>query len=516
MTLMLVEVIKNPLIAAAFVAAPFLYLLLMAFGRWLKRRHGVLLGFSYQLLCLSVALYVPLKTLHQTEHPGGGFGNSAWLWHDYAIYHFGWAIVLLGILFALSLLRRFYWQRWFLHRHNAEAPKFLQQIFGVIAFCVTCTLILKIGYNVQVDALVAGSGIVAIVIGFAMQDTLANIISGVALQIGKPFKVGDWLIVEHNRAEVVEVNWRSTRLRTNDDIYLDIPNKTIVGSTITNLSYPTKVHANRIKVGFEYSAPPNQVRDVLQRATASATGVLKQPPPKVFVKDYTEVAINYEIKYSLDDEARFNDIEDSIKTNIWYEAKRAGLSAPFSVRTLNIQHPEPVKAVTAADSVRDIFARQELFTHLTSAQKEQLLGKVTTLNFGRGEQVIKQGAEGNSMFIILKGEADVFITANDQATKVATLKSGDAFGEMSLLTDETRSASVYAKCDCEVWEIRRGMIQQLLKENSELAEKMSALLAQRKLETEGVLSASAPAHDDARKTEYTAGFMRKISALFEL
>lgn len=512
---MLSKLNVDPLVIAAFVAAPFLYLILMAFGRWLKHRQGVLLGASYQLLCLSVALYVPLKTLHFKEHPGGGYGSSQWLWHDYAIYHFGWAIVLLGILFALSLLRRFYWQRWFLHRHSAEAPKFLQQIFSVIAFCITCTLILKIGYNVQVDALIAGSGILAIVLGFAMQETLANIISGIALQIGKPFKVGDWLIVEHIRAEIMEVNWRSTRLRTNDDIYLDIPNKTIVGSTITNLSYPTKVHANRIKVGFEYSAPPNLVRDALQRAAANATGVLAQPPPKVFVKDYTEVAITYEIKYSLDDEARFNDIEDSIKTNIWYEAKRAGLSAPFSVRTLNIKHPEPEPAPTT-DSVREIISRQELFAHVTSEQKEQLLNQVTTVSYGRGERIIKQGAEGNSMFIILKGEAGVFINANGQDTLVTTLKTGDAFGEMSLLTGEVRSASVFARMDCEVWEIRRSMIQRLLQENTELAEKMSALLAQRKLETEGVLSASAPAQVVAKKNEYAAGFMRKITALFEI
>src|SRR5260370_1240065 len=83
-------------------------------------------------------------------------------------------------------------------------------------------------------------------------DLLGNIIAGIALEIGKPFKTGDWLVFDNRHMEVIEVNWRSTRLRTNDDAHLDVPNKTIAGSTITNLTMLTRHHAIRIQVGFDY------------------------------------------------------------------------------------------------------------------------------------------------------------------------------------------------------------------------------------------------------------------------
>src|SRR6185295_18845885 len=133
---------------------------------------------------------------------------------------------------------------------------------------------------------------------------------GIAIEVGKPFKPGDWLLVEGRRAEVIEVNWRSTRLRTNDDIYLDIPNKMIVGTTITNLTYPTRQHAIRLSVGFDYATPPNFIKDIMAKAAAAAPGVLATPAPRVFLKDFADSAVLYEIKFWLEDESKFTDIVD--------------------------------------------------------------------------------------------------------------------------------------------------------------------------------------------------------------
>ena len=97
----------------------------------------------------------------------------------------------------------------------------------------------------------------------------------------------------------MEINWRSTRLRTNDDIYLDIPNNEIVRGTIINLHYPTQIHAMRIRVGVDYEVPPNRVKDALFRAASSAEGVVPSPPVRVFVVDFADSAVTYEIKFSM-------------------------------------------------------------------------------------------------------------------------------------------------------------------------------------------------------------------------
>jgi len=512
----LASVFNHPAVISSLIAAPFVYLATLAAGRWLKRTHAVPLGLMFQLFCVCLAAYVPLRVIHQMQYAGGRADESERAWHDEGIRTFQALLIILGVVLALQLLRRFYWQRWFSRKHGAEAPKLLQQVFGFAVFCSALALVLKFAYGFQVDAFIAGSGIVAVVLGLAMQETLANIVSGIAVQFGKPFRVGDWLIVDSQRAEVVEMNWRSTKLRTNDDYCLDIPNKAIVSHTIVNLSHPTRTHSNRIRVGFEYGVPPNLVRDILRRAAMNSPGVLDTPPAKVFLKEFADSAITYEIKYSLDDERRFNDIEDAIRTNIWYEARRAGLTIPFPMRTVEIRRPVADSTKANAD-LRERLSRQELLAPLDDEQRNRLLGRAKILRFGRGEKIIRQDTEGCSMFVIVHGEVDVILHVNGSDTIVATLHSGEAFGEMCLLTGEKRSATIVAKTDCELWEIERGHLQPLVQENKALAERLSELLARRRMQTEGVLAAQTPPQIvEEKRKEYTMGFRRKISALFEI
>src|SRR5213082_864454 len=135
----------------------------------------------------------------------------------------------------------------------------------------------------------------------------------------------------------MEINWRSTRLRTNDNIYLDIPNNEMVGHAIVNLHYPTEVHAMRIRVGVEYKNRPNRVKDALFRAASSADGVLAEPKVRVFLVDFADFAVIYEIKFYMGNHSRINEINDAVRTNVWYELKRQGITIPFPIRTLQVQ-----------------------------------------------------------------------------------------------------------------------------------------------------------------------------------
>ncbi len=492
-------------IVLELAAVPVLYIGTIALGRWLKRSAGVQLGPLYQLFCIVFSLWLPLEILG-TEFP-----------NRQGLIQLGRAAnVLLGTVFLLAVVKRYFWERWYEKHRQEKAPKFLSQITGLVAVILAIFYIIGGVYGHSIEGVVFGSTVVVGIVGFAMQDLLGNIIAGIALEIGKPFKPGDWLKVENQHAEVVEVNWRSTRLRTNDDIYLDIPNKTIVGATITNLTYPTRQHAIRLLVGFEYSAPPNFVKDIIARAAAAVPGVLVTPPPKVFLKDFGDSAVLYEIKFWLDDEARFNDILDGIRTNIWYAAQRQGLTIPFPIRTLRIERPG-ARRKDALANARATVRKQPFLQLLDEAQVETLLAGARLLRFGRGEKVIQQGAAGESMFILLSGEADVFVDAGGHHTRVATLHPGDYCGEMSLLTGEPRSATVIARTDCELWEIDKPVIADLLQENETLVQQFGELLARRRLETEGILASTAGQDQVMTKQkEYTAGFLKKLYSFFEL
>ncbi|HYR59672.1 MAG TPA: mechanosensitive ion channel family protein [Chthoniobacteraceae bacterium] len=497
------EELKSVVFEAAFV--PLIFIVMLAAGRVLKRRYHVHLGALYKLFCAALAFYLPLA-----------FSHAAFWWMPMLARHFGAVTLLFGVSFLIALIRRFFWEGWFERSQKTRAPKFISQIVALLIFIASVLIVVGGIYGQSIQGAVFGSTIVLGIIGFAMQDLLGNIIAGIALELGKPFRVGDWLVVDKQHAEVIEVNWRSTRLRTNDDVYLDIPNKQIVGATITNLTFPTRQHAIRLRVGFDHSVPPNYIKDVIGRAVAEARGVLATPKPKVFLNDFAESAVTYEIKFWMEDESSFWDIVDGIRTNVWYAAQRANIRMPFPIRTVHLERHGGKSTGTLATAQQS--ARKHPFLQLLDEeQMGKLIMHARLLRFGRGEKVIEQGGTGQSMFVLLHGEADVLVGANGSQTHVATLRTGDYCGEMSLLTGEPRSATVIARTDCEMWEIDKNTMGELLQENETLVQKLGEILAERRLMTEGIVASTTDRNEVRMKQEeYTQGFLKKLSAFFDL
>src|SRR5216117_878093 len=254
-------------------------------GRFLKRRAGVRIGLLFRLFCLTLAFYAAIAV----------YGVHA-PWRN----HVGTAARLLSRAWVVALINRCVWDFDFEKKRQTPIPHFLREVVAGIIFLIVLLVILSYGYHAeaQLKGLLAGSGVIAIIVGFSGQNLFAGIIGGISIQINRPYKVGDWLQVGERFAEVMEINWRSTRLRTNDGIYLDIPNNEMVSHQIVNLHYPTEVHAMRIRVGVEYKNRPNLVKDALFRAASTANGVLTEPKTRIFLVDFAESAVIYEIKYS--------------------------------------------------------------------------------------------------------------------------------------------------------------------------------------------------------------------------
>src|SRR6266853_1120275 len=426
--------------AVTVIAVIGTFFIALGIGRFLKRRAGVRLGLLFRLFCLTLAFYTAIAV----------YGVHA-PWRK----HVGAAAILLSTALVVALVNRYVWDLYFEQKRQTLIPHFLREVIGGLIFLIALLFVLSSGYHAeaQLQGLLAGSGVVAIILGFAGQNFFAGIIGGISIQLNRPYKVGDWLQVGERFAEVMEINWRSTRLRTNDAIYLDIPNNEMVGHAIVNLHYPTEVHAMRIRVGVEYKNRPNRVKDALFRAASSADGVLAEPKVKIFLVDFADFAVVYEIKFYMGNHARINEINDAVRTNVWYELKRQGITIPFPIRTLHVERRAAWPVHEDHDEARAILRDEPLFECLSDDQIDNLVKEARLNCFGRGENVIKEGAEGDSMFILLRGAARVWVSKNGSSIPVATLSAGDCFGEMSLLTGESRTATVQAESDCYVLEI---------------------------------------------------------------
>ncbi len=486
-----------------------LYLAFVAVGRLLKRRLGTRLGAIYQIFSAVFAAYLAIVFFRPTFISTRELGALS-------------SVTGAGVL--VRLLDQYFWRWYFEEKRKAPIPKFIREVTGLLVFVVAVLLVLQFGYNVRVPGLLAASGVVGVILGFALQDSLGNIIAGFALQFGRPFTVGDWLLVDNQHAQAVEINWRSTRFITTDSVQLDVPNQQIVRQTIVNYHGGGSLHAMRLEISVDNDVAPNRVKDVLARATASAAGVLGDPAPSVYLKNFGDSGISYEVRFWLDDHRLYNTIADAVRTNLWYAFRRQHIKLSNPIRQLHIERAK--SSVPGADpaagypreSTRELLARQPLFLGMREDHLKTLVERSPVHHYGRGETIIREKADGASMFVLVTGEAAVNVLMETQQTRVGTLKDGDCFGEMSLLTGEKRSASVLAVSDCEVMEITKRTFGEIIAADAGLLQRLSELLAQRQMKNDGIVQARAQhsALVIAKQQEYQASFLDKLRSIFEL
>jgi CRP-like cAMP-binding protein len=237
----------------------------------------------------------------------------------------------------------------------------------------------------------------------------------------------------------------------------------------------------------------------------------------VFLVDFADSAVIYEIKFYMGNHARINEINDAVRTNVWYELKRQGITIPFPIRTLRVERKAVAPIQEEHQEARAILRSEALFECLSDDQLDSLVRQSRVSHFGRGERVIREGAEGDSMFILLRGAAEVSISKNGASIPVAKLRAPDCFGEMSLLTGERRTATVRAETDCQVMEIGKPVMAEVLRASPDCLERLSELLANRKMETDGVLKeAVSHSQNERKEREYKATFLHRLRTFFEL
>jgi small-conductance mechanosensitive channel/CRP-like cAMP-binding protein len=475
------------------------YLLGLMLGRWLKRRVDVELGWTSHVFIVSFSILVASRLL-KVEYPGAP--------------EVGLLAAITAAFPINALLRRFVWPLYGYPGEKPRIPSFLPQVVAILLFVVATFFGLGALYHVAIPGLLTGSGVIAIIIGLALQETLGNIFAGFGLQAGRAYKVGDWLILEGKHVEVVELNWRSTRFRNHDDVSFDIPNSQLAKATIVNLYYPSRRHAARVRVSVDHSVPPNEVKDALHQAASTAPGVLRDLPVKIYLVDFAESAIQYEIRFWLMDGKLFSDIIDGIQTNVWYELNRRGIRLAFSTQQIELVRGSRLTRTREMDL--KLLASQPLFASLGETQLEHLALGSNRIRFGRGERIISQGEAGNSMFILATGKADVVVEREGRSQAVGSLAAGECFGEISLLTGEPRSATVLATLDCDVLEIAQETVGILLREYPELAESLSETVVARRSATE-IQLASLPTNGDGPEMDATKeGFLRRLRKFFQL
>lgn len=426
--------------------------------------------------------------------------------------------ILLGANAVLQLFDWLFWEYGLGQRRHITIPRLVVDVFNFVVLAGVAILVLNRIFGVQdLSALLVTSTVLSAVVGLAVQDTLGNVVAGLALQVEHPVTVGDWVKVSGEEGQVVQMNWRTMTLRTRDQHVVLLPNGNVARDLIINFSRPTSLQRMHASVGVAYGHPPGQVKEVLAQAVASAAGVAGEPAPEALVHSYGDFAVQYDLLYWITDFARAPQIHDEVLTRLWYALHRHGLTIPFPARDVTVRMlADDHLAQARAQQQRDVFAelrRITLFRPLADPVIEQLARGAVLQRYTSGETLVRQGEAGDSLFVIKSGRVRVDVRGDGGAnTTLNRLGPDDFFGELSLLTGEPRSASVIAETETEVVLVDKADLAPVIAADARLPEVITEVLAARQRQLADQLTAAGA--KDIRPASPPAALLSRIRRFF--
>jgi len=398
--------------------------------------------------------------------------------------HYGlFAIGLAGGFLFTRLLDYLVFDVGYRLRRGTAAPALVRQIFDIALLAVILAVLLQAVLGANLGTILTTSAIITAIIGLALQETLGNLFSGLALALERTVHVGDMIRAGDQIGLVEQLTWRAIKVRTMDGYTILVPNSVASRERLEVYRRGGLPIARRLRVGLEYDAPPAHACAELEAAVRDVPGVASHPAPIAGIRQFGAYDVGYELRFWLEDYARFEEIDGMIYERIWYRLERAGLDFAYPVIRQHQYAAGPLRHATLG-SVTPQALRGGLFAPLSHDELEQLARGARRRRFGPGETVVREGDTTSSMFVIEAGRVGISVKSDTGGSqKVAILEPGSGFGEISLLTGEPRLATARAATEAMLIEIDKDTLAPLLQANPSLVEKLEAIILERRQRT---------------------------------
>jgi small-conductance mechanosensitive channel/CRP-like cAMP-binding protein len=376
-------------------------------------------------------------------------------------------------------------------------PRITEDIIVIIAYMAWGMVRLRYA-GLDLGSIVATSAMMTAVLAFAMQDTLGNILGGLALQMDSSIEIGDWIKVDDISGRVVDIRWRSTLVETNNWETVVFPNSQLMKSKFLVLGRRGNqpVQWRRwvwFNVGMDVS-PARVIATVEEsiRQTEIAN-VAHHPQSNCVLMDMDNKGYaRYAMRYWLTDIAADDPTDAALRWHIMTALQRAGINLAMEERSIHItkeneKHEELVhhrEVLLRMKTLRQV----ELFSLMTDEELKALAERLKYAPFASGDIISRQGAIAHWLYIIINGEAEVYLeTPGGGKRIVRSLSKGNFFGEMGMMTGAPRATSVFAKTDVECYRLDKEMLEEILLARPAIADEMLHVLVSRRDELSGAL-----------------------------
>lgn len=410
---------------------------------------------------------------------------------------------------------------------HIETPRILEDITVIVGYGVLGLVRMRYA-GVDLSQIVATSAVITAVVAFAMQDTLGNILGGLAVHLDHSVEIGDWVVVDGISGRVMDIRWRYTKIATRNGEKVVVPNGQLMKSKFTVVGIHSGVPEQRdvwrrwiwFNVGLDY--PPARVLDIAERAVVNAqiANVASTPRPSCILMSFDAGYARYAMRYWLTNPELDDPTDSAVRIHIFAAMERAGipLAIPQEARHIIKENAAHEAALAEQELKRRIEAigHIDLFRTLSSDERTTLANHFIHTPFIKGDVIIRQGEDTHWLYVIISGEADVWLESENERRLLSTLGDGSVVGEMSLLTGELRHATVIAKTDVDSYQLDRVGLEKIMRSRPGIADEISHILVAREAELGQMRQDLEKSALATRRSAHHESILERIRAYFGL
>jgi small-conductance mechanosensitive channel/CRP-like cAMP-binding protein len=444
------------------------------------------------------------------------WNEAAQVPREAAVIIAGIALIRLGGLLLFRLL---------LPAAGVRSPRLVEDLSVIAAYVVFGMTRLHYA-GLELSGIVTTSALITAIVAFAMQDTLGNILGGLALELDSSFALGDWIRIDDVVGRVTDLGWRSISIETRNGETVVVPNGQVVRGRITLLGKrqgEPLLWRRTVHFSVVARVRPGAVIEPVVAALAQAKidGVAHQPAADCVTLSFDNGSTMYAVRYWLTDLARDDPTDSTVREHIYAALQRQGLELATPVqhmflhRSGDAEHQRDVAGEQAQRA--SMLRRSELFAGLTAAEIDRLASRLVFAPFAAGDLITRQGASAHWLYILARGSVAVLLeTGNDEQRELAQLDAPAFFGEMGLMTGEPRSATVIARGDVTCYRLDKEGFAEALRLRPGIAEHLSDVLAARQVELLAARRAWEASEREARLRDQSSAILEKIRRFFGL
>jgi small-conductance mechanosensitive channel/CRP-like cAMP-binding protein len=335
--------------------------------------------------------------------------------------------------------------------HRPRETQIVSDLMAGGIYLATLLAIVNFVFSVPIAGLLATSGVIAIVLGLALQNTLADVFSGIAVGVERPYKAGDLIWVEGDiEGHVVQVTWRSTHIATFQGTIAIVPNSVMAKARLINRSLPDPTRGETIEVRLDAASAPEQCVAALLAAVRAAMVPLDFPAPSVSVTALHGDGAVYVVGYSVATSALLGNARTEVLGQIHRHLRHAGIA--FSVAGSG--SPGAVKIPTPVDMLE----QSDLFGMLDAGGRHSLAARFEEARFEPGEALFHEGDTPVFLFLVASGVVEITKTGAAGTHVVHRMSPGESLGAIGLITGSPYSATAKALTPVKLFRMDKASV----------------------------------------------------------